>query len=79
MLVLKNYKVSGGKIIPVNYSQDGESVVFLKAKIAIFDNEKEYKDPVLVKQENVPFDIIMEKEELEKYLSKENKEESKEE
>lgn len=70
MLVLKNYKISGGKIIPVNYSQDGESVVFLKAKIAIFDSEKDYVNPVLVKQENVPFDIVMEKEEVEKYLSK---------
>ena len=71
MLVLKNYKISGGKIIPVNYSQDGESVVFLKSKIAIFDSEKDYVNPVLVKQENVPFDIVMEKEEVEKYLNKE--------
>lgn len=73
MLILKNYKLVGSTPKPVNYSIDDKPVVLFNKTVALFESDIEYKEPVLIKKEGVPFPIVIEKEELEQLIEKENK------
>lgn len=71
MLILKNYKLNGATPQIVSYRLDNENIVVMNKNIVIVDTDIDYKNPILVKKDGIPFPLMIDKSTLESLTKEE--------